>query len=322
MKRTILSWLVFACLLAMSIGTFGSYKTLYFSQFFPQPHEVLSVTSKTDSALMNKIKAYAKSHNETPVDAKIDPVWKAIPGYNGRSVNIKASYDKMIKANQFDSNQIVFKEVSPKVHLSNLSPEPIYKGNPEKPMVSLLINVSWGEQYVPQILKTLNEYHVKATFFLDGSWVKENPKLAMMICEEGHAIGSHAYNHPDLKTLSKSQQLQQLKKTNDIIEAALEVKPKVFAPPSGSFNKQTVEVAHSLGMHTILWTVDTIDWKHPNPNEMLKRVNDKVEAGSMILMHPTKETAESLGAMIQDIEDKGYTIGTVNELLSEKRVDP
>lgn len=321
MKRTILNGLVFACLMAITIGTFGSYKGLFNSQFFLQPNSIMATAGKTNVALMNKIKAYAKTQNEPPINAKIDRVWKAIPGYNGRAVNINASYNNMKTDNKFDPAKIVYQEISPKVNLSDLPAQPIYRGNPKKPMVSLLINVSWGSEYIPPILKTLNENHVKATFFLDGAWVKDNPKLAMMILEEGHEIGSHAYGHPDLNKKSETETLASLKKTNDVIGAALDVKPTVFAPPSGSFNQQTVEAAHSLGMKTILWTVDTIDWKHPNPDEMLQRVNQKVEAGSMILMHPTKETAESLDQMIQDIENKGYQIGTVNDLLSERRVN-
>lgn len=307
--------------MAISIGTFGSYKSLYYSQFVLQPNDTIITAGQTNGALMNQIKAYAKTQNEQPIDAKIDRVWKAIPGYNGRAVNLNASYNNMKADNKFDPAKIVYQEVSPKVHLSDLPAQPIYRGNPNKPMVALLINVSWGNEYIAPILKTLNEYHVKATFNLDGAWVKNNPKLAKMIVEEGHEIGSHAYGHPDLNTKSKSETLASLKKTNDVIEAALDVKPTIFAPPSGSFNQQTVEAANALGMKTILWTVDTIDWRHPDPDVILQRVNQKVEAGSMILMHPTKETAECLGQMIQDIENKGYQIGTANELLSENRIN-
>ena len=88
----------------------------------------------------------------------------------------------------------------------DLDPQPIYRGNPEKPMVALLINVAWGNEYIPKILKTLNDHEAKATFFLDGSWGKKNPDLALMIYEEGHEIGNHAYSHPDLKQRSKMKQ--------------------------------------------------------------------------------------------------------------------
>lgn len=320
-NRLTLNWLVFVGLFVVTLGSFGSFRTLYSSQFLPNQIPAVSTLANKDKGLYEKIKVYAKKHKEAPVDAKIDPVWKAIPGYNGREVDVEASYKEMSEGKKFDPSEIVYREIPPKTHLKDLPPNPIFKGNPKKPMVALMINVAWGNEYLPQMLKTLNQYHVKATFFLDGSWVKKNPKLALMISEEGHAIGNHAYSHPDLKTKSKAETLDQLKKTNETIEAVLDVKPRFFAPPSGSFNQQTVNVAHSLGMQTVLWTVDTVDWKHPDPNDMVQRVTNKVEAGSMVLMHPTKETAEALGMMIQEIEDKGYQLGTVPDLLSESRVD-
>jgi probable sporulation protein (polysaccharide deacetylase family) len=320
-NRLTLNWLVFVGLLVVTLGSFGSFRTLYSSQFMPNQQNAVPTLANKDKVLYGKIKAYAQEYKVASVDARVDPVWKAIPGYNGREVDINASYKEMSASKKFVASQVVYREVPPKVHLKDLPPNPIFRGNPKKPMVALMINVAWGNEYLPQMLKTLNQYHVKATFFLDGSWVKKNPKLALMISEEGHSIGNHAYSHPDLKTKSKAETIDQLKKTNETIEAVLDVKPIYFAPPSGSFNKQTVDVAHSLGMHTVLWTVDTVDWKHPNPNDMVERVTNKVEAGSMVLMHPTKETAEALAMIIQEIEDKGYQLGTVPDLLSEARVD-
>ena len=264
---------------------------------------------------------YSEQHEIEPIDAKIDRVWKAIPGYNGLSVNIKASYKKMKANGEFDKNKIVYKEIPPNIHLEDLAPEPIYRGNPQKPMVAFLINVAWGNEYIPEILKVLNEHQTKATFFFDGSWVKKNPDLAKMIKEAGHEIGNHAYSHPDLKQRSVAQTTEELQKTNDVIKETLGITPKWFAPPSGSFNEATIQVADQLDMKTILWTVDTVDWRKPATSEMVRRVVSKVENGSMVLMHPTKPTAEGMETMITDIKAKGLQLGTVSELMSEKRVN-
>lgn len=74
-------------------------------------------------------------------------------------------------------------------------------------------------------------------------------------------------------------------------------------------------------MKTILWTVDTVDWRKPSTSKMVSRIVSKVENGSMVLMHPTKPTAEGMEAMITGIKEKGYQLGTVSELMSEKRID-
>jgi peptidoglycan-N-acetylglucosamine deacetylase len=270
--------------------------------------------------LVDEIRTYAKKNNAEPIDAKLDRIWKAIPGYNGLTVDVEESYLAMWENSKFDTKKLVYKEVSPKIHLTDLPPSPIYRGNPEKPMVTLLINVAWGNEFIPQILKTLDEHKVKATFFFDGSWVKKNPDLAKQIYNKNHEIGNHAYSHPDLKHKSPKETEIELKKTNDVIEETLGVKPIWFAPPSGSFKQETITVARDLGMLTILWTADTVDWRNPSTAEMVKRVTSQVENGTMILMHPTRPTAEGLDSMIRDIQEQGYVIGTVSEMMSEERI--
>lgn len=271
--------------------------------------------------LYDAIEEYGEKNKIEPIDAKIDRVWKAIPGYNGLAVDVDASYEKMAGEGKFDISQIVYKEIPPNIHLDDLDPEPIYRGNPEKPMVAFLINVAWGNEYIPQILKTLEKHQIKSTFFFDGSWVKKNPDLAKTIWEAGHEIGNHAYSHPDLSKYSIAQTMEEIKTTNDVIKETLGVEPIWFAPPSGSFNQNTIQVANELNMKTILWTVDTVDWRKPETTEMVNRVVSKVEKGTMILMHPTQPTAEGLNAMIVDIKGKGYQLGTVSQLMDEKRID-
>ncbi len=273
-----------------------------------------------DEELYRKIEAYSREHEIPPIDAKVDGVWKAIPGYNGLGVNIAQSYQAMKANGEFNEDKLVYREILPKIHLKNLGDEPIYKGNPEKPMVAFLINVAWGTEFIPGILETLGTHKIKTTFFFDGTWVKENPEMAKTIYDAGHEIGNHAYTHPDLESCSRDKTIDELQKTNDVIEETLGVKPIWFAPPSGSFNGVTVEVANELGMKTILWTVDTIDWRKPETSEMVNRVVSGVESGSMVLMHPTKPTAEGLDAMIRGVKAKGYRLGTVSDLMDEGRI--
>ena len=271
--------------------------------------------------LYKKINEYGEQHRVEPINANVDKVWKAIPGYNGKEVDVEASYKNMEKDGEFDETKVVYKELSPEIHLDDLGPEPIYKGNPQKPMAVFLINVAWGNEFIPKILNTLDNNDIKATFFFDGSWVKKNPDIAKSIYESGHEIGNHAYSHPDLKQYSKEKTIEELVKTNSIIEETINTKPKWFAPPSGSYSNITVKVAEELGMKTILWTVDTIDWKNPDTQSMITKVIGEVGNGSMILMHPTKPTAEGLGTIISEIKKKGLQLGTVSDLMDEKRID-
>lgn len=270
--------------------------------------------------LLEQVIEQKERYEERAIDARIDKVWKAVPGYNGIEIDVQASYDKMKRLEKFDENKLVFKEISPSIHLEDLPVAPIYRGNEEKPMVTFLINVAWGNEHIPEMLKVLNKHHIHTTFFLDGSWVKKNRHLATMIMEEGHEIGNHAYSHPNMAQLTMSRINEEIVKTNEIIEATINVSPKWFAPPSGSFNQTVVDQAALHGMKTVLWTVDTIDWRNPEQHVMTERVLSQVHNGAMILMHPTEVTARSLETLITEIEKKGLFIGTVSELLSEKRI--
>lgn len=275
--------------------------------------------AKQQDTLLNEITDKSTEFEEKPQDAYIDRVWKKTPGRNGRKVNIEKSYENMKIKNRFDKSLLVFEEISPSISLSDLPASPIYRGHPEKEMVALLINVSWGTEHIPSILSTLKKQDVKATFFIEGKWAKENKNIVNMIHEQNHLIGSHAYNHPNMAHISKQEITEQLVKTNEIIEAIIGYRPKWFAPPSGSYNQQVVQIAHELDMETILWTVDTIDWKNPSLSVMINRVMTNIHPGATILMHPTDVVVQGIDQLIDEIKRKNYKLGTIEQLLSEKR---
>lgn len=278
------------------------------------------IVGKQEDPLYQTIIKNAPTYEVPPSDAKIDEVWKAIPGYNGLTVDIEASYKNMKKNGTFDEKKLVYKQTEPSVRLEDLSPSPIYRGHPDKPMVSFIINVAWGNEYLPDMLAALKKHQVKASFFLEGRWVKNNPDLAKMIVSAGHEVGNHSYTHPDMKRINAAQTREQLLKTNEVIEAATGKKSIWFAPPSGSYRDETVKLAAEFKMKTVMWTVDTIDWQKPTPDQLINRVISKIDNGFMVLMHPTDSTAKSLDRLITLIEDKGLKIGTVSDLMSEERI--
>ena len=276
--------------------------------------------AKQSDPLYQSIVKNASTYEIPPSDAKVDSVWKAIPGYNGLKIDIAASYKNMKKKQVFDEKKLVFVQTKPKVHLQDLPPSPIYKGHPDKPMVTFIINVAWGNEYLSGMLATLKRHNVSASFFLEGNWVKNNPELAKMIVSAGHEVGNHSYSHPDMKQLTAAKAREQMIKTNEIIEAATGEKCVWFAPPSGSYRDETIKIANQLNMKTVMWTVDTVDWRKPSPEVLINRVMSKIDKGSMVLMHPTESTAKSLDQLITLIQQKNLKIGTVTELMNEERI--
>ncbi|MCJ8010654.1 polysaccharide deacetylase family protein [Paenibacillus sp. KQZ6P-2] len=257
-----------------------------------------------------------------PVDAVLDRVWKAIPGYNGLEIDAEETYKQAKAAGASSPITYVYRQIPPKVNLEDLGAEPIYRGNPKKPMVALMINVAWGNEFIVPMLDILDQEKVKATFFFDGSWLKKNPELAKEIQKRGHELENHAYTHPNMSQLSEYRASMEISKTQKLLKESLGVDNTWFAPPSGDFNQQTVRIAHGLGLKTVLWTLDTVDWQNPSPESVVNKISNRAQAGTLILMHPTASSSKALQGMIQVIKKKGLIPGTVGQTLSPERIIP
>ncbi|RSK27078.1 hypothetical protein EJF36_09415 [Bacillus sp. HMF5848] len=317
MKRV---WLQIIAFVSIVLVTFTIVENPYTTDYvYSLKQESIAVNKQKDSLFM-EITANASKYEKKAEDAKIDSVWKAMPGINGLKVDIEQSYENMQKDGKFSPDKLVYEQVSPNIHLDDLEPAPIYRGHPEKLAVAFMINVAWGNEYIPSMVDTLKKNNVKATFFLEGQWVKNNPDLAKMIVDAGFEVGNHAYTHPDMKTLTNARIRDEIEKTNAVIEVTTGKVPSLFAPPSGSYRDDVVSIAHEQNLKTILWTVDTIDWQKPTPDVLINRVMSKLQPGALVLMHPTESTAKSLEPLIRLIQSKKLLITDVSTTLSEKRI--
>lgn len=275
-----------------------------------------------EKSLLATIEENAKQKYIPPVNARIDSIWKAVPGYNGLQIDVEKTFMLARKMKPGSSIPYVYKQVKPRVTLGQLPPQPIYRGNADKRMAALMINVAWGNEYIPRMLKVLAQENVHATFFFDGSWLSKNEKMAKQIQAAGHELANHAYSHKNMSEISDAMQRREMEKTQLLLKEKLGVNNTLFAPPSGDYNQKTVQIAHQLGMKTVMWTLDTVDWKNPSPDWILRKMNKGMQPGSLILMHPTASSSESLDKLIRLIKDKGYTLGTVSDVLSSRRLEP
>jgi probable sporulation protein (polysaccharide deacetylase family) len=281
----------------------------------------VEAVSPGEEDLRKQIEQWKLEREEPPVDARLDRIWKAIPGYNGRVIDVEASLARLRREKNPSPEMLVYREAPPAVGLEQLGAHPIYRGNPKKPAISFMVNVAWGNEYLDKMLDTLDKHQVKTTFFLDGSWVKRFPDLAKKIAERGHEIGNHAYSHPDMGKLGPERIRQEIGRTQKVIEQAVGIKPTLFAPPSGAYNQQVVTIAHNdFHMKTILWTADTVDWQRPSVQTLIHRVEAKLENGVLVLMHPTASSAEGLDQLIRLARTRGLTPTTVSEVISSSRL--
>lgn len=197
---------------------------------------------------------------------------------------------------------------------------PITKGESET-KVSLMVNVYWGTEYIPQMLEIFKKYNVKTTFFVGGMWACENESVLKDIYNAGHEIGNHGYYHKDHKKLDYNRNKEEIQITHKVVKEILDYDMTLFAPPSGSYSDVTLKVAEELNYKTIMWTYDTIDWRDKDESLIIKRATSKISGGALVLMHPTLATVNSLERIITSIMDKGLTIAPVSEVIESSQIN-
>ena len=198
------------------------------------------------------------------------------------------------------------------------NPNVIYNGNTNSNKVSLMINIYWGNEYIDGMLDVLDQYNVKTTFFVGGSWVVKNPDLLKKIHDRGHEIANHGYFHKDQNKLSYDQNINEIEKCHQVVKELINVDMKLFAPPSGAFNQNTLNASNDLGYQTIMWSLDTIDWRDQDTALIFKRATKNISGGDLVLMHPTAATVSILPAIIDEIKQKGLILTTVSDIIENK----
>lgn len=193
--------------------------------------------------------------------------------------------------------------------------DPIYKGEEDDKEIAFACNVVWGNEYLPEILRILEENDVNITFFIGGDWADRFPKELKEISNAGHELGNHGYGHKKQSQLNIEQNKQEILKAETAIKNVTDVKTTLFAPPYGDVNKTVTEAAESIGYKVIMWSIDTIDWNTKDYSRILERVESKHHNGAIVLMHPTEVTVKALPELIKKLKSKGYEISTVSDVL-------
>lgn len=202
--------------------------------------------------------------------------------------------------------------------VTTMKAQPIYQGDPNAKKMALTINVDWGEEYLPEMLKIFEDNDVKATFFITGRFAAKFPQLVKDIAMAGHEIGNHGYSHPHPDQISKRENQNEIKKAEVEINKACGVITNLFAPPYGEHKPHVVEAAEEIGYKTILWTIDTIDWdKSRQPDVIYEKVVKSAQNGAIVLMHPTDRTVLALEKMIKTLQEQEYKLVTVSEILPQ-----
>lgn len=186
----------------------------------------------------------------------------------------------------------------------------------EEKLVALTFDAAWGADKTLKILEILNEYDVKATFFLVGFWLDKYPDETKAIADSGCEIGNHSNNHLQMSKIDKDKIVSELTYVNDKVEELTGKKPAYFRPPFGDYDNELIETAEELGLQTIQWSVDSLDWKGLSATEITSRVTKNVKNGSIVLFHNNSDNIlEALPIVLANLINQGYKPVTMSELV-------
>lgn len=193
---------------------------------------------------------------------------------------------------------------------------PIYSVQRDNKCVSLTFDAAWGNEDTQTLIDILGKYNVKATFFVVGEWVDKYPESVKALSDAGHYVMNHSNDHAHFSTLSSQQIIDNINACNDKIESVTGVRPTLFRAPYGEYDDNVIAAVNSMGIHTIQWDVDSLDWKDLSAAEITKRVTEKVQPGSIVLFHNAAlHTPEALPGIIEYLLGEGYSIVPVSEML-------
>jgi polysaccharide deacetylase family sporulation protein PdaB len=210
------------------------------------------------------------------------------------------------------------------VFSTNTGPKAVYKVEKKKNEIALTFDISWGETNAIPILETLKKYNIKpATFFLSASWAERHPSIVKRIIDDGHEIGSMGYeykNYTQLENGKIRRDLSQAKKVFDMLGIK---NIKMLRPPTGNFNQNVLNIAHSFGYTVVHWSIDSKDWLNPGVESITQNVTEHTKGGDIILLHASdsaKQTAQALEQIAYWMKKKGYQNVSVSQLIDDADV--
>jgi len=255
-----------------------------------------------------------------PHNAYLDRATKGVvPALEGRRLDVAATVAAAVAAKSGEAVAPVWVELVPAVTLADFPDAPLYAGNPAKSQVAIILNVAWGDEFLDPICSLVEGAGGRLTICPVGTWLEADAGhgtwLAAAVAR-GHEAGNHGFYNQPMTYGDAAKAGEEIQRMAGLISQAGVKEAPFFAPPMGAFDKATLQAAAAAGYRTVLWSLDTIDWRLEGVDVIAARVIDRVKAGDIILCHPTAQTAPAMAKFLSAIQAKGLKVVTLSELLS------
>lgn len=191
-----------------------------------------------------------------------------------------------------------------------------YNYSADKKTVALTFDDGPSSKYNAQFLDVLARNKAHATFFMVGTMMNNCQKCVLDTYNSGNEVGSHTYNHMNIKKNNALDVNDNLKQVDDLFYKITNDHIKYVRPPYGSYSKENLE---NINNPLILWNIDTEDWSHHDVDYIVNSVMENVQDGSIILMHELYETSlQALEVLLPRLYVEGYQVVSVSELANMK----
>lgn len=175
---------------------------------------------------------------------------------------------------------------------------------------------------VREILTVLDEYRVKASFFVTGEWAENNQNLLKQIVAAGHDLGNHGYRHINMKDLTEAEKSQEIQALHKLVKEVTGQEMSLFRPPYGAYDEAVLTNAQANGYRPVCWAVDSMDWKDYQAESIAVTVRDGISLnnGSIVRFHVDgKNTVAALRMLIPRLQEEGWELLSVSQLTGSEK---
>ncbi|MFD0868478.1 polysaccharide deacetylase family protein [Paenibacillus residui] len=205
---------------------------------------------------------------------------------------------------------------------SALYPNEVILHGPAVKKIALTYDDGPDETWTPQVLDVLRDHKVKAAFFCVGWRIQKYPDSLKRIVREGHVVGNHSWNHPDLSKLPVNEVRNEILRTESEINRLTGRKTALLRPPYGALSDPLIKTAMALKYKIILWNVDSLDWSGLTAEQVATNILSHARPGAIILQHSAigtggnlQNTVNALPYTIETLRKQGYSFASLPELL-------
>jgi peptidoglycan/xylan/chitin deacetylase (PgdA/CDA1 family) len=205
---------------------------------------------------------------------------------------------------------------------------PVGNVRTHQPLVALTFDDGPDPRWTPQILDILAEQRSCATFFILVENARRFPELVRRVIAEGHEVGLHGIDHRTLAGGSRRSTRLLLDAAAAELAAISGVPVKYFRPPFGAQTVSTFLGERDAGLETVMWDVDSFDWRGLDERKVASDVVDRAEPGSIVLLHDTLaddpgcafDRARTVQLVVDGLQRRSLRSTTISALMASGTV--